>query len=166
MFSSNYTAVTHNVIPPFAHQHAALPTPLPSTTLLCTQLTKTNHSWQNDTRCIDGVKVLWCHSLLVWLVFEGSIPHALVFAQKTFLWLHYIATYVMCAYLHDLRGGCLPFSCYLSIPVSPCQGFCPLFNIVYFWHLFMPRMFHPTVESPLYSSHWGYSTATVFIASM
>ena len=22
----------------------------------------------------DGVKILWCHSHLVWLVFEGSIP--------------------------------------------------------------------------------------------
>ena len=41
-------------------------------------------SWQNGTRCRDGVKVLWCHSHLVWLVFEASIPvHALVFLQKT-----------------------------------------------------------------------------------
>ena len=31
------------------------------------------HSWQNGTRCRDGVKLLWCHSHLVWLVFEGSI---------------------------------------------------------------------------------------------
>lgn len=31
-------------------------------------------SWQNDTRCRDGVNVLWCCSRLVWLVFEGSIP--------------------------------------------------------------------------------------------
>ena len=30
-------------------------------------------SWQNGTRCRDGVKVLWCHSHLIWLVFEGSI---------------------------------------------------------------------------------------------
>ena len=28
----------------------------------------------NVTRCRDGVKSLWCHSHLVWLVFEGSIP--------------------------------------------------------------------------------------------
>ena len=43
------------------------------------------HNWQNGTRCRDGVKVLWCHSHLVWLVFEGFIPiHALVFLQKTF----------------------------------------------------------------------------------
>ena len=44
------------------------------------------HSWQNDTRCRDGVKLLWCHSYLVGLVFEGSISlHVLVFIQKTFL---------------------------------------------------------------------------------
>ena len=30
--------------------------------------------WQNGTRCRDGVKVLWCHSHLVWLVFEAFIP--------------------------------------------------------------------------------------------
>jgi len=39
------------------------------------------HSWQNGTRCRDGVKVMWCHSHLVWLVLEGSI---LVFIQKKF----------------------------------------------------------------------------------
>ena len=27
------------------------------------------HSWQNGTKCRDGVKVFWCHSHLVWLVF-------------------------------------------------------------------------------------------------
>ena len=31
-------------------------------------------SWQNGTRCRGGVKVLWCHSHLVWLVFESTIP--------------------------------------------------------------------------------------------
>ena len=30
-------------------------------------------SWQNGTRCRDGVKVLWCHSHLVWLIFDASI---------------------------------------------------------------------------------------------
>ena len=41
------------------------------------------HSWQNGTRCRDGVDVLWCRSHLVWLVFEASIPiHALVFVWK------------------------------------------------------------------------------------
>ena len=51
-----------------ACQHA-LPTPLPSTTFLFTQQTE-----QNCTRCRDTVKVFWCYSHLVWLVFEGSIP--------------------------------------------------------------------------------------------
>ena len=32
------------------------------------------HVWQNGTRCRDGVRVLWWHSHLLWLVFEGSIP--------------------------------------------------------------------------------------------
>ena len=39
-----------------------------------TQITSTRHSWGNGTRCRDGVKVLWCHSRLVWSVFEGSSP--------------------------------------------------------------------------------------------
>ena len=41
-------------------------------------------SWQNGTRCRDGVKVLWCHSHLVWLVLRLPSLHALVFLQKTF----------------------------------------------------------------------------------
>ena len=32
------------------------------------------HSWENGTRCRDGVKMLWCRSHLVWLVFEGPSP--------------------------------------------------------------------------------------------
>ena len=38
----------------------------------------------NGTRCRDGVKVLWCHSHLVWLVFRVPSLHVLVFIQKTF----------------------------------------------------------------------------------
>ena len=38
--------------------HPAIPSQLPSTTLLCTQLTNTKHSWQNGTRCRDGVNVV------------------------------------------------------------------------------------------------------------
>ena len=34
--------------------------------------------------CGVRVKVQWCHSHLVWLAFEGSILHALVFIQKFF----------------------------------------------------------------------------------
>ena len=39
------------------------------------------HGWQNGTRCRDGVKVLWCHSDLVWLVFEASIPTCACFHE-------------------------------------------------------------------------------------
>ena len=42
------------------------------------------HSWQNGTRCRDGVKVLWCHSHLVWLVFESSIPTCTYFSSENF----------------------------------------------------------------------------------
>ena len=45
------------------------PTAFYKLSLLCTQITNTRHSWQNGTRCRDGLKVLWCHSHLVWLVF-------------------------------------------------------------------------------------------------
>ena len=43
--------------------------------------------WQNGTRCRDGMKVLWCHSHLVWLVFEASIPTCTCFPSENFLWL-------------------------------------------------------------------------------
>ena len=32
------------------------------------------HSWQNGTRCRNGVNMLQCHLHLVWLIFEGFIP--------------------------------------------------------------------------------------------
>ena len=38
----------------------------------------------NGTRCRDGVKVLWCHSHLVWLVFEASIPTCACFHSENF----------------------------------------------------------------------------------
>ena len=34
--------------------------------------------------CRDGVNVLWCHSHLVWLVFEGSIPTCACFPLENF----------------------------------------------------------------------------------
>ena len=43
------------------------------------------HSWQNGTRCMDGVNVLLCHSYLVWLVFESSIPTCACFHPENFL---------------------------------------------------------------------------------
>ena len=42
------------------------------------------HSWQNGTRCRDGVNVLWCRSHLVWLVFGGSIPTCAGFHSENF----------------------------------------------------------------------------------
>ena len=65
---------------PHAHQHACTthPTILPSTTLLCTQLSN------SGTRCRDGVNVLQCRSHLVWPVFEGSIPTCACFHLENF----------------------------------------------------------------------------------
>ena len=42
-------------------------------------------SWQNGTRCRDGVKVSGYHSHLVWLVFEDSIPTGASFHSENFL---------------------------------------------------------------------------------
>ena len=53
---------------------STIPSPPPSTTLLCIQLTNTKHSWQHGTRCRDGANVLWCRPHLVcWLVFHPYI---------------------------------------------------------------------------------------------
>ena len=62
--------ITHSPCTSTCTTHPTLHILLPSTTLLGTQLI-TRHSWQHDT--VGMVKVLWCHSHLVWLVFEGSI---------------------------------------------------------------------------------------------
>ena len=83
--------VTHNIThSPCTSTCTALPITLPSTTLLCTQLTNTKHICVNDgklacTRCRDGVKVLWCHSHLVQLVFEGPIPSCTCFHSENIL---------------------------------------------------------------------------------
>ena len=45
------------------------------------------HSWQNGTRCRDGLNVLWCRSHLVWLVFESSIPTCACFHSENDLFL-------------------------------------------------------------------------------
>ena len=94
MLSSNYIASTHNITySPYTSTcttHPAIPSPLPSTTLLCTQLTNTKHSWQNGSRCRDGVNVLRCRSHLVWMVFWGFHPYMHLFSfGKLFLWLVY-----------------------------------------------------------------------------
>ena len=54
------------------------------------------HSWQNGTRCRDGVNVLWCCSHLVWLVFEGSIPTCACFHSENF--------FVTCIILGDTHS--------------------------------------------------------------
>ena len=54
------------------------------------------HSWQNGTRCRDGVKVLWCHSHLVWLVFEASIPTCTCFPSENFFDLFLLLFFLYC----------------------------------------------------------------------
>ena len=81
---------THSPCTAICTTHPAIPSQLPSTTLLCTQLTNTKHSWQNGTRCRDGINVLWCRSHLVWLIFEGSIPTWACFHSENF--------FVTCSY--------------------------------------------------------------------
>ena len=53
------------------------------------------HSWQNGTRCRDGVNVLWCRSHLVRLVFERSIPTCACFPLENFFGL-------VCAFFLEL----------------------------------------------------------------
>ena len=88
VLSRNYIASTHNIThspcTSTCTTHPAMPSPLPSTILLCIQLTNTKHSWQNGTRCRDGVNVLWCRSHLVWFLRVPSL-HAFVFNRKTLL---------------------------------------------------------------------------------
>ena len=54
------------------------------------------HSWQNGTRCRDGVKVLWCHSHLVQLVFEASIPTCTCFHEGKLSDLFSVAFFHFC----------------------------------------------------------------------
>ena len=88
---SNYIAATRNITrSPCISKHTThpLPIPLPSITLLYKHKAYLCKWWQSGTKCRDGVKVLWCHSHLVWLVFEPSIPTcACFFFQKTFVTL-------------------------------------------------------------------------------
>ena len=42
-------------------------------------------TWQNGTKFRDSLKVLWCCSHLVWLVFEGFIPIHTSFHSENFL---------------------------------------------------------------------------------
>ena len=53
------------------------------------------HSWQNSTRCRDGVKVLWYHSHLAWLVFEGSISTRAYFRTEKFLLICFCCFFIV-----------------------------------------------------------------------
>ena len=74
---SNYMYVhcshpQHNLLSMHINMHSTPSTTHPTAFHSPPMLT-TKHiaSWQNGTRCR---KLLWCHSHLVWLVFDGSIP--------------------------------------------------------------------------------------------
>ena len=125
MLSSNYIAATHNTTHSTAHQHAqhtAIPSPLPSSTLLCTHLTNTKHSWQNGTRCRDGVNVLWCRSHLVQLVFERSHPYMCLFSfGKLFCDLYYLMC-VMLLCINCLGMVSRPWTTGDGQGYSNCQG--------------------------------------------
>ena len=56
--------------------------------------------WQNGTRCRHGVKVLWCHSHLVWLIFDASIPTCTCFPSENFCDL-YMYMWLSCAEIKD-----------------------------------------------------------------
>ena len=68
------------------------------------------HSWQNGTKCRDGVKVLWCHSHLVRLVFEASIPTCTCFHEgklflTCFLSLFFSFLYCRLGMVREKKGG-------------------------------------------------------------
>ena len=64
------------------------------------------YSLQNGTRCRDGIKVLWCHSELVWLVLRLLSLHALVFLQKTFCDLFLLLFYFLfCIVIYKWKEG-------------------------------------------------------------
>ena len=52
------------------------------------------HSWQNGTRCRDGVKVSWFFTHLVWLVFEGSVLTCAYFHSENIL-VTFIISYIV-----------------------------------------------------------------------
>ena len=59
------------------------------------------HAWNVYTRCRDGVKLLWCHSHLVWLVFEGSIPTCACFhSENSFVTCDSLCPYTIRGYMH------------------------------------------------------------------
>ena len=67
------------------------------------------HSWQNGTRCRDGVNVLWCRSHLVRLLFERSIPTCTCFHSENFFCDLFLLFFVLLGFfleiLREKRGG-------------------------------------------------------------
>ena len=82
----NYIAATHNITLSMHMKVYYTPNtthPLPSTTLLCTQLTQSIFVQVHGGKMAQnvGMEVLWCHSH--WVLRVPSL-HVLVFIQKTF----------------------------------------------------------------------------------
>ena len=96
------------------------PTPLPSTTLLFTQITNLRDGWKNSTRCRDGAKVFHCHSRLVWLVFEGYM--CLLFFQELFCDLT-IYNIARLAKKHCISGLHLSFKWRETMPLKNPKQF-------------------------------------------
>ena len=86
------------------HTHAALYPPhcLPQPAYACKQHTQGIASWQNGTRCRDGVKVMWCHSHLVWLVFEGPILTCACFHSENFFVTRFLPLAIWCVIMTAL----------------------------------------------------------------
>ena len=60
------------------------------------------HGLQNGTRCSDGVKVLWCHSHLVWLAFEAFIPTSACFHEgKLFVTCFCCFFFLFCIIIYE-----------------------------------------------------------------
>ena len=96
---SNYIAATHNITHSPSKRTTHPPLPMhPITKKHKSYLCK---RWQNGTRCRDGVKVLWCHSHLVWLVLRLPSLHALVFIPKTFCDLYSMPHTSLYSMLHE-----------------------------------------------------------------
>ena len=84
---SNYIATTHNINMHYTPTTTHIPLPL--TTLLCTQLTNTKHICVSGSKMAQDVGMV-CRCcgvipILVWLVFEDSIPTCACFPSENFL---------------------------------------------------------------------------------
>ena len=111
------------------HRPIILPTSLSSINIPHMHTTNTWHSWQNGTKCRDILKVLWCHSHLVWLVYEGSFSTALVFTQNTFfvIWIH--------TGLHGVNVLLSNYS-YVTVSVGHLFAILPYMCFCYSFYLF------------------------------